>query len=271
MPEPMVPFPPTRNYRPLTRAHLRQRYGPSNPLYEMLEPELTVDVCPFIDDEFRGVLYTNTWTTASNGAGGTAWAQLANRPNGVIRGIAGTDDNADVTLFTTSGEIITANRRPVLMTRLGMNSAVTTSKWEFGFADAVNADGCVNVKATPSSTGTDYAVIIRDTTDDVLVSMITDGGTDAAASVDPSPALPATFASQTWYNLLIALNEDRDAVYYIDGRFSGILRTGPDATVTLGVWAIALTRSGGAVRSVDLDYVKGWQERVPFSGDAFTT
>jgi hypothetical protein len=150
-----------------------------------------------------------------------------------------------------------------------MNSAVANSKFEFGFTNAIGA-GAVLVKATPTSTAADYAVICRDTDDDVLLSLVTDGTTDAAGSVDPSPDLASAFATQTWYNVMVAVNEVRECVYYVDGVFRGIRRAGPDPTVTLMLWAYIQGRDSAANRTLHIDLMKAWQERVPFSGNAFT-
>lgn len=263
MPEPMVAFPPTRNYRPFTRAHLRQRYGPSNPLYEIVETMISVDVFS-VEDDFHGALNADLWTATTNG--GTAFVRVANRPLGVIRGSSGATNGQDSRLLGQN-EIFTPNRRPVFMGRIGQNSAVTTSKFEFGFVDAVGA-GAVLVKDTPTSTATDYAVIVRDTNDDTSVDLVTDGTTDAAGLV--AGATGITWTTQTWYDVLIAVNELREVVFYVNGIFGGIRRAGPDATTTLATWVYVQTRDD-ADRTLDVDFLKAWQERVPFSGNAFTT
>jgi hypothetical protein len=271
----MVEFPPNRNYQPLTRAQLRKRYGPSNPLYPILETLISSDVCGFVDDDFIGTLHISSaaggiWTVANSGGGGAAnFAAVANSPNGKIRGDPGTTDDGDARLFMTSNENVTANRRPVLIGRIGTNdTVVTNSKFEFGFADASSVAGSVLVKATPTSTGTDYAVIIRDTNDSTSVDLVADGGTDAIIKVVSSPGI--TFAAQTWYDLMIGLNELKEEVFYIDGVYQGIARRGPDVTVTLGV-TLNVTARTSDTWEIDCDFIKGWQERVPFSGNAFTT
>ena len=273
MPEPMIEVTPTRNWRPFSRARLRDAIGPSNPLYDILEREMFQDVYKFVDDDFITSLDTTFWTASNSGGAGVAnFARQAGATGvacGVIQGDGGTDADGDARLFGTSNLTVTGNRRPILFGRIGHQSAVTTSKFEFGLVDAVAA-GAVNVKATPTSTRADYAVIIRDTVDDVLVSMVTDGGTDAVTSVDPSPSLAAAYATQTWYTLALSVDEVRGCRYYIDGVFRGVIRSGPDATVALAPWIYTQSRTT-ASRTFRVDYVTGWAERVPFSGDAFTT
>ena len=269
MPEPMLDVTPTRNWRPFTRARLRDAIGPSNPLYHPLESQMFQDVYWFVDDEFTGVLNADYWTTATGGAGAAAFARSANLPGGVLEADSGTDADGSSRMFTSSNENVTGNRRPVLFGRVGQNSVVTLSKFEFGLADAIQA-GQVAVKATPTSTGTDYAVIIRDLNDDASVDMVTDGGTDTAGKVASSPGLPSAWATQTWYSLCIAIDELRACRFYIDGIFQGVRRAGPDATATLGAFIMVQNRTA-ASRTLRVDYIKGYAERVPFSGNAFTT
>ena len=269
MPEPMIEIPPTRNWRPFSRARLRDAIGPSNPLYGILEREMFQDVYKFVDDDFITSLDTTFWTATN--VSGTDFVRQAGATGvacGVIQGSSGTTAGNDARLFGTSNLTVTGSRRPILFGRIGMQSTVDTSKFEFGLADAVG-DGCVLVKATPTSTRTDYAVIIRDTDDDVLLSLITDGGTDAVGSVDPSPALASAFATQTWYTLALSVDEVRNCRYYIDGVYRGTVRSGPDATVALAPWLFIESRTTSA-RDLRADYVTGWAERVPFSGNAFT-
>ena len=270
MPLPMIAFPPTLGYRPFTRAHLRQRYGPSNPLYEIVETQLAVDVLEFFDDFiYVTTIPTDTWRVSVNGAGSADFIAAAAQSNGFIRGDAGTADDGSARL-RSAGNNYTANRRPTLLGRLGMNSAVANSKWEFGFSDGDNDDGAVLVKATPTSTATDYAVIIRDTDHNTSIDLVTDGTTDAVGLVAGGGIAP-TFATQTWYNCMVALNENREAAFYIDGGFAGIRRAGPDAATRLCIWAYVQDRDDANNRTLDIDFVKTWQERVPFSGNAFTT
>ena len=271
MPEPMIDVTPTRNWRPFTRARLRDAIGPSNPLYTPLESQMFQDVYWFVNDDFIGVLDTNVWTASNSGGAGVAnFARVASIPGGAIEGDPGTADDADIRLFTTSNELITSRRRPVLYGRIGTNTAVANSKWEFGFVDAVGA-GAVLVKATPTSTATDYAVIIRDADHNTSVDLVTDGTTDTVGLVASSPGLPSAWATQTWYSLVISLDEQRACRFYVDGIFQGIRRAGPDAATTLGAWLYAQNRGDVDSRTLRADYMKGYAERVPFSGDAFTT
>lgn len=260
MPEPAVQALDNRLHaRLFSRSRLRDAIGPSNPLFHLLENLCVQNVVSFYD-EFATSLDTTTWTASnSGGAGVSNFARVADTLDGIIQGDAGTTDDGDVRLFTTSNAIWQLGNRPVVMARLRMPSAVASSKFEFGFANAAGA-GAVNVKATPTSTAADYAVIIRDTDHNTSVDLVTDGTTDAAGLVASSPGI--TFATNTYYNLMIALNERREARFWIDNVFQGVRRAGPDATVALGIWLYVQDRDDANNRQLDVDYVKAWQERV---------
>ena len=245
--------------RNFTRSRLRDHMGPGNALYHLLETLCIEDMVVF-KDEFDGVLNTNIWT-ASNSGGGTAvdFVRIANIANGHIQGDAGTVDNEDVRLFTTSNEIWRTGQRCSAKTRIRMPSAVANSKFEFGFADAAGA-GAVLVKDTPTSTGTDYVVIVRDTDDDASVDMVSDGTTDAIQLVASSPGI--TFATNVWYDLLLATNENKESYFWIDGVYQGKAIRGPNITTALGLWYYVQDRDDANNRQLDVDYVLAWQERT---------
>lgn len=253
-----------------SRKRLRHKIGPDNPLFHLLEQECRVELCKVVDDDFTGVLNTDLWTVSNSGSAAAAnFARVADTPTGKIRGDAGTTDDGDVRLFTTSNEVVTSSRRPVVLGRIGTNVAVTGLKWEFGFADAVAA-GVVLVKDTPTSTGTDYAVVIRDTDDDTSVDMVSDGTADAIQLVASSPGI--TFATQTWYTVMLALNEQKESYFWIDGVFQGRATRGPDITTTLGIWLYCQNRADADTAELDCDFIKAFCERVPLGGgNAFTT
>ena len=271
MAEPMVSNAPDRNYWPLTRQRgLRRRYGPDNPLTPLLEAGglLVSDVFMFEDDFTLPYSAGAPWTRTAAGAGATAWASL-DSPGGTWQALVGTADDNTEALFTTALEYFTSNRRPVAITRWGTNTAVAGSRREFGFAAAQATGGQGLVKATPTSNGTDYAVITRDTDHNTSVDLLTDGGTDAVQLVASSPGI--TFATQTWYDMMIAGNEQKEWRFYIDGVFQGRAVRGPDVTVTMGLYYCITNRADLDTGDARVDFVRAWQERVPFSGNAFTT
>lgn len=67
--------------------------------------------------------------------------------------------------------------------RCKMATRITNVKFEIGMTDAVDDDGAVAVKATPTFTATDCALFVYDTTDDTNVTFVSNGGsTDANAN-----------------------------------------------------------------------------------------
>lgn len=244
-----------------TRRRLRDAIGPGNALYRLLEDRCIRDVFGWQDD-FDRTLDTGLWTASNSGGAGVAnFARVTNGLSGLIEGNPGTDNDADVRLFTTSREDFQMDNRPVVLARLRLTT-VALSKFEFGFAAAVQA-GQVSVKATPTATGTDYAVAVRDVDDDTNIGLASAGDTTAEVSVvDSAPGL--TLADGDFFVVMIALNERGEAYLWLNGIYQATHRTAanlPTAGTSLGVWVYAQNRSG-ASRPLRVDYVKAWQERV---------
>ena len=261
MPEPMA-----RAYgvqyegRIFRRSRLRDRLGPDDPIFHLLE-QLCINDVINIEDDFTTSLDTARWTAAAI-AGGVAYVRTANTLGGIIAGSGTTTSGDGGTLFTTNNEVFVTNARPVGLIRHRV-SAITTVKLEFGFADAVQS-GQVNVKATPTSTGTDYAVIIYDTVDDTNTELVVDGTTPAVAKVDASAAITA-LAANTYQTWMLALNEQNASYYWVNGVFGGVQRAnGPDDDVTLGIFACVRTRADATARTHDIDYIKAVCDRVVF-------
>ena len=261
---PMVDTYGPHSARPFSRFELRKRVGPSNPTYHLLQDLLVQDVVSPYDD-FTGTLDTLKWTATKADGGGAAGSNFATRTAtfpGLLRGTTSADtDGADVRLIGAIEYVVT-NARPVLLTRV-QPTTITTSKFEVGFVDAVGA-GAVLVKATPTSTSTDYAVIVRDTNHNTSVDLHVDSTTNAVAAVAGAASLP-TWATATFFTLMLALDEQNAAYFWINGGFGGVQRgNGPDDDVTLAPWFYCQNRSGAA-HSFDIDYAKVWQERTVFA------
>jgi hypothetical protein len=235
--------------------------GPDDPLFHLLEDLCFQDVFGFFEDfttVFAGSSggWDGVFLTSAALAGGTNYARTANILGGQVRANGTTTAGDGATIFSTSNEVVVTNARPyaLIRHRPGSASAITTSKLEFGFMDAVGP--MVNVKATPSSTGTDYAVIIRDTTDGTETSLIVDSTTNAIASVDANAAAPV-WATDTYQVWMLALNEQNAAYFWIDGIFAGVQRgNGPDDNTSLGIGTHFITRTSGNSRDHDIDYIK---------------
>ena len=157
------------------------------------------------------------------------------------------------------------NRRATLMGRIRV-IGIGNSKFEFGFTDAdsshiAQTEACVLIKDTPSSQSAraDYAVIIRDTDDDTSTDLVT---ASARSTTITAAVGPVTLASNVWRTYMIALNEQNEARFYIDGIYAGVNRASARPTIPLWLWFMAVPRSGGGPE-VQLDYIQAWQEREP--------
>ncbi|KKK98307.1 hypothetical protein LCGC14_2644050, partial [marine sediment metagenome] len=216
------------------------------------------------------------WTVGNEGTAARNPTALTSTGdvNGVLELDSGTDN--DGTSRMRSQEIFTADHRPVALFRAQISSTITTTKFELGFTGTALGDngensGAVLVKATPTSTATDYACIVYDTDDDTSVDLQTDGGNSVVASVVSVPAFTgtdSTFVTQTWYDFMIAVNEQGEVRFWVDSTFRGVIRgtsandTGPDIDLeTLSIWAFCQSRDG-TQSLMYLDYVLAWQERV---------
>ena len=157
----------------------------------------------------------------------------------------------------------TPNRRCSLMGRVKVSN-IGNSKFEFGFVDADSEhirdiDDCVLTKSTPTSQSqrSDYAVIVRDTDHNA--------STDLAASTARVAALtaavgPVTLSAGSWRSYMIALNEQNEARFYLDGIYAGVNRSSARLTTLLSIWFMAVPRASGGPE-VQLDYIQAWQER----------
>jgi hypothetical protein len=126
-------------------------------------------------------------------------------------------------------------------------SDVTTAKFEVGLADAITGDtGMVATKATPTHTGTAYAVMAFDTTDDTNVTFIS-----AAAGV--------TGANADWSGTLVngtdivveIIVRGAFASGYINGQYVG--GGAITAATLLAPWVFVKTNTA-ATRALLVDY-----------------
>lgn len=269
MSEPALrPFSEQYHGRLMTRSRLRDIIGPDNPMFQLLESLCIVSESVF-EDEFWRTLDTDTWAlNTSSGASAASWAHSPTLPNGQIEGDAGTDDNEDVQMLSV-GTCWTIDQRPVLMTRLEPRTAITGNKFEVGFADADAALGQVLVKDTPTSTGVNYCVVVRDTNDDTSIDMVVDGSTPTISSSNlVAGTSGVTWTLNTMHNIMIAMNELDEQFFWVNGSLGGALRSsaagagvGPDNDVALGIWLSTVSR-GGADHPLRCDYMKVLSERV---------
>ncbi|KKN55511.1 hypothetical protein LCGC14_0581860 [marine sediment metagenome] len=251
---------------------LRDKIGPDDPTYHLLMLQAKRDVFSIFDDFLTTLDNTGQteifWTPSAAGSNGTAPTERTG--GGSLQGeiIFDSTANNDGSSTLFSETVFTADHRPVCLWRMQMPSSVAAGKFELGFAAELGAasdenEGVVAVKATPTSSGTDYAVIIYDTDDSAAgsdVGLVSDGTDDAVSSVDGSPGI--TFTTQTYYDMMLAIDEQKRCSFWIDSTFQGFTTTAPDTdnTTLLGLYAFCQSRDGTANTMV-LDFVLAWQER----------
>ena len=124
---------------------------------------------------------------------------------------------------------------------------ITTAKFEVGLADALTGDtGMVATKATPTHTGTAYAVFCLDTNDDANVTFIS-----AAAGVTGANAdWTGTLAAATYIDIEIVV-KGAFCSGYINGQYVG--GGAITATTLLTPHLMVLTRTT-ATRLLTVDY-----------------
>jgi hypothetical protein len=156
-----------------------------------------------------------------------------------------------------------AGRRCVVMARI---TASHLAKFEFGFSsealETVLVKDSSTLNANPSVR--DFAVAIHDKRDDSEVALVAHGVGVAGSTTMVSPVPDTAISAGDSFSLMVALNEQEEARWWIDGIYAGVNRTGPATLAPLGIWVYA------NAASISIDYIRGWQEReplvVPFKG-----
>jgi hypothetical protein len=235
--------------------------GRSNPLYEFLEP-LSDDVVMIFDDFLGNTLdglYGDIWTAGNNGGDSAAPVHSAtNTWKGEAYFDTGTTD--DSSSYLIGNEIPFMGQYRATLNASFNCSDVSEAKFEVGLTDAADVAGAVNVKATPTSTATDFAVAVFDVDDNDDIDLITDGTTDAIAAVTGyEPGL----SDDEIVNVMIGLDETKSCRMWVNGNLYARTTTGPDITTSLFPWVIVMVRTNpGTKVELYLDYIRVWQERV---------
>jgi hypothetical protein len=127
-------------------------------------------------------------------------------------------------------------------------SRITLGKLEFGLTDAVNDDGAVAVKATPTFTATDCALFVFDRTEDANLTFITAKAGVVGANADWA----GTFAADTYVIVEIVVQGDV-ASGYVNGQLVGSGQVEGGSSLT--PWAYAETLAGAsATITATVDY-----------------
>lgn len=178
--------------------------------------------------------------------------------NGVLVGTAG---NGPRLALMSKYSTWDPGRRCLLQGRMFF-STVGGSRFEFGFADETSGhisdtERIVQTKgATPTIVPhySDFAVLVRDAAIDTSTDLVARSGRGTAALVAQSG--PSIIESGTWLSFTIALNEQNEARFWINGTFAGVNRSSARRDAALSIW---FATEGSA--EVKLDYIHARQER----------
>jgi len=178
----------------LTRAFLKKIYGGRDRRYDYMAPQAW-DVFSFIDDFNGPVINTDKWTVGNGGGTSVASPAISvGVANGAIAMVTGTSGDNTASSTLAGGRHFMGQNNAIITARVAISAVVTSVKVEIGFRDAITttaaAHAVVNVKTTPTFTGTDGAVWILDTDDNaywegVAVANGT-GATTVEAAISPT-------------------------------------------------------------------------------------
>lgn len=147
----------------ITRAALRA--ATVRDTLNALVDKRAFDTSVLIDDFHGPVLDANKWTVGNGGGASAASAVVsAGLINGAVILVTGTAGDSTSQSILTSGRHFRGDSNAVMLARLKV-SAITTVKIEVGFRALITTAALVNVKATPTFTGTEGCCWIFDTND----------------------------------------------------------------------------------------------------------
>jgi len=272
--EGVIPAAADREKDPYSRKLLRKQTGPDRALWSLLQKNIIQDVY-HLEDDFDGTMDSNKWVAWSSDTA-TPFALATDVVNGNLTGALDNQDNAWLSLHTVN-EPFNTDHRPCAMIRFKssqFDSDDDLIKVEWGFASAQSAAdndapseagiGQVLVKATPTSTSNDFAVICLDTDDNLFWDVICDTATGTVATSNLSAANPAwDNHDDVWFTLMIALNEQDETYGWINGQLlSRTAVTAPTGAIaTLGLHFAIQAREAPGTPDTEIDFISAWQER----------
>lgn len=212
---PAVDFLPRRLYNAFSKAG----FG-SEPLKGLIALQGNPEYVSAWDD-FTGTR-SGTWPAGTNYA---STVGVNTEVIGITQAVGGT-----MTVTTAAADSDTAgqgyglnwsgDRGFYFIARCKINR-LTLIKFEVGMTDAVDDDGAVAVKATPTFTATDCALAVFDRTDDANVTFVSNGG-----STDGNSDWSGAIASDTYFVIEIVGKGETDTTGdnvagYINGQLIG--------------------------------------------------
>ena len=197
------------------------------------------------EDKFWGDALRDEYPAAKTNGTSAAVTFAEHNSNGYLSLVSGTSDNGYG--GQGMGLQFTGDRGVLAEFIVTTPAAVTTMKVEVGLSDADDDAGAVNVKATPSATAGDFAVLCFDTDDDTNWAAISAKGGTLVGTQD----IQAIAASTTYR---IAIRVEGDSVgFYLNGNQVAGHAAGIEGGTKLTPWVFAQARTGSASRTLLLN------------------
>jgi len=234
MPNLAVPFPTDQLIARKTGVgHQRDLWTPSSFDYDVFE------------DKFWGDAILGLYPSAKTNGTSAAVTFTEHNANGYLDLVSGTDDNGYA--GQGMGLQFTGDRGVLAEFIIVLPADITTMKFEVGLSDADDDSGAVNVKATPTATATDFAVICFDSDDDTNFSFISAKGGTVVGTQDITAHLPIV---STTYRIAVRVEGDSASAYINGTQVAGgahLIEGGNKLTP----WVFVQNR-GGTSRTVQL-------------------
>ena len=198
------------------------------------------------DDKFWGDALLGLYPAAKTNGIAAAVTFTEHNVNGYLDLVSGTDD--DGYAGQGMGLQFTGDRGILAEFIFRFPAAITTLKFECGLSDADDDAGAILLKATPTFTATDCAVICFDSDDDTNFAAISAKAGAATVTQDITAALPAV---STTYRVAIRIEGD-SVSYWINGSQVAGHANAIEGGSALTPWAFCQARAGAASRTVQL-------------------
>lgn len=243
---PAVDFLPRKLYNAFSRVGF-----PSEPLKGLIALQGNPEYVSFWDD-FLGTR-TGTWPAGTPYAAtvgtGTEVIGLTQAVGGTMTlttGNAGSDTAGQAFGLNWSGD-----RGFYFIARLKSTTRITNVKFEVGMTDAVDDDGAVATKATPTFTATDCALFVYDRTDDANLTFVSNGGT-----TDGNADWSGTVSADTYFVVEIVGRGPTDSTGdnvagYVNGQLVGSGNINGASLLTPWFYIEDLAQSAATVLTVD--------------------
>lgn len=230
-----IPYPTTGLIEAKTGiGYMRDLWIPSSFDYDVWE------------DNFKGDAILGEYPSAKTNGTSAAVTFTEHNTYGYLELVTGTSDNG----YAGQGVGLHWNGDRGILAEILFKtpSAITTLKFEMGLSDADDDAGAINLKATPTFTATDCAVVCFDTDDDTNFACISAKAGSATSTQDITAVVPA---ASTFYRVAIRVEGD-SVTYWINNSLVAGHENAIEGGNDLTLWAFAQARTGSASRTVQL-------------------